>query len=94
MLKRLKKWFRPKQVKFEEDSALTVQLLHMLDITHDDELSCGEVHELLDQYVELKLRGEDVDALMPLMKHHLEMCRECFEEYEALLAALAFEEAL
>ena len=66
----------------------------MLDITHDDELSCGEVHELLDQYVELKLCGEDVDALMPLMKHHLEMCRECFEEYEALLAALAFEEAL
>ncbi len=73
---------------------MTLKLLKMLDMTHEDELSCGEVHALLDEYVELKLRGEDVEALMPLVKYHLDICRDCFEEYEALLAALAFEESL
>ena len=80
--------------KAAEDPGMTLQLLHMLDVTHDDELSCGEVHELIDQYVELKQRGENVDELMPLVKHHLDMCKECFDEYEALLAALEFAEAV
>lgn len=71
---------------------MTMQLLQMLDMTREDELSCDEVHELVDQYIELKESGEDVDQLMPLMKHHLDMCWECFEEYEALVTALNFEE--
>ena len=73
---------------------MTMQLLQMLDITHDDELSCGEVNDLIDQYVELKQRGANVESLMPLVKHHLDLCRECFDEYEALMAVLEFEEAL
>ena len=92
MLKKIKNWFKPQQV--DESAVTTLKLLNMLNMTHEDELSCGEVHELIDEYVDLKSRGEDVEALMPLVKHHLDMCRECFEEYEALLVALEFEEAL
>lgn len=93
MLRKIRNWLTPKK-KIAADEAMTMQLLHILDVTHEDELSCGEVHALIDQYVELKLRGEDVEVLMPLVKHHLDMCRECFEEYEALLAALEFAETL
>ena len=93
MLRKIKSWFKPNKETLAE-TGLTIQLLQMLDVTHEDELSCGEVHELVDQYVELKQRGEDVERLMPLVKHHLDMCRECFEEYEALLAALELAEAL
>jgi len=64
----------------------------MLDATQEDEIACGEVHELLDQNAKMQMRGENVSELMPLVKHHLDMCPECFEEYEALLAALKFEE--
>ncbi len=54
-------------------------------MTHDVEYSCDEVLRLLDQFVEAVLRGEDVAQLMPLILRHLEMCKDCHEEYEALL---------
>lgn len=94
MLKKLKNWFIPNKKKIEAESAQAVQLLRMLEVTREDEISCGDVHELLDQFVEMKMRGEDVSELMPHVKRHLDMCPECFEDYEALLAALVFEEAL
>jgi hypothetical protein len=43
---------------------------------------------LLDQYAEAVERGEDTAQLMPLVKHHLDLCRDCHEEYEALLNIL------
>jgi hypothetical protein len=93
MLRKIKNWFNPKKTS-DKKAEMTMQLLQMLDITHDDELSCGEVNDLIDQYVELKQRGANVESLMPLVKHHLDLCRECFDEYEALMAVLEFEEAL
>jgi len=82
------------QKKKKEDAATTIQFLQMLEMTDENEFSCGDVYELIDQFVELQQRGENVAELMPLVKRHLDMCRDCFEEYEALLAALAFEESL
>ena len=84
----------PKKKKMEENAAMTVNFLEMLEMTEEQELTCDEVHELIDQYVELKQRGENVEEIMPLVKHHLDICRDCFEEYEALLAALEFEATL
>ncbi|HIE24903.1 MAG TPA: hypothetical protein EYP74_02770 [Anaerolineales bacterium] len=71
----------------------TINFLKMLDMTESQEISCMDVYELIDEYVELKRRGEDVSELMPKVKHHLDMCRDCFEEYEALMVALDFEDA-
>jgi predicted transcriptional regulator len=62
----------------------TEMVLHMLEKTQTVELSCDEVFELLDQYTEMVMRGEDVKNLLPLVHYHLEMCSDCTEEFEAL----------
>ena len=56
--------------------------------TQEVEYDCGEVYQLLDQYVEMVNRGEDASELMPLVKHHLDMCKDCHEEYAALMRVL------
>ena len=70
-----------------------VGLVKMVAITEDEELSCDEVLALLDQYAEMASRGEDVSAYMPQVKHHLEVCGECEEEYEALIKMLQVKPA-
>ncbi|MBC8506301.1 MAG: hypothetical protein H8D34_15675 [Chloroflexi bacterium] len=85
-------WIRPKKDLSAESSAMTVQLLQTLAMTKEDEYSCDDAHHLIDQYVEIKTRGEDVEKLMPMVKHHLDMCRDCFEEYEALMDVLELED--
>jgi len=56
----------------------------MVADTDEVEISCDDVFELLDSYVELEARGEDVARLLPLVKKHLERCMDCREEFEAL----------
>lgn len=57
-------------------------------MTEDNEIACNEVYALLDQVAEAAHRGEDVRVLMPLVQKHLDMCPDCREEYEGLLAML------
>ena len=64
------------------------QLVEMAISTSPDEIGCDEFFEQMDRFVELSLDGYDVAALMPLMQDHLERCRDCREEYEALQRAL------
>lgn len=56
--------------------------------TRERELSCDECLEELDRFAELVLAGKDADAAIPLVRDHLDRCRDCREEFEALLAAL------
>jgi hypothetical protein len=63
-------------------------LMRRLEKTQDVEYSCDEAFALIDEYAELILQGEDVGDMMPLVQHHLEMCPDCAEELEALLAIL------
>ena len=64
------------------------KLLNAIEQTQDVEYSCDEVYQLLDQYTEAVERGEDTAQIMPLVKHHLDMCPDCREEFEALLSVL------
>ena len=48
------------------------------------EVTCEECFELLDQYVELELAGEDADARLPGMRNHLNGCPACHEDHESL----------
>ena len=64
------------------------KILEQLEHTQDIELTCDEVLALMDQFAEASLRGEDVARFMPHVQHHLEMCPDCREEYEALLRIL------
>jgi hypothetical protein len=56
--------------------------------THADEIGCDECFELMDRFVEMVLGGEDAAAMMPLVQDHLNRCKGCREEYEALLVAV------
>jgi hypothetical protein len=56
--------------------------------TRPDEIGCGECFEQLDRFIEMKLAGKNVAEAMPLVQDHLDRCRDCREEFEALLIAL------
>ena len=51
----------------------------------EPEVSCEECFELLDQYVDLEVAGEDADARLPGMRAHLQGCPACHEDHESLL---------
>jgi hemerythrin-like domain-containing protein len=63
-------------------------LANALEKTRQREISCDEVYQLLDQVAELADQGADISTLMPLVQHHLDMCHDCREEYQALLNVL------
>jgi hypothetical protein len=90
MMKKIWNWlqglFRKKPREIEARAAL-----EMMVVTHDQELTCDEVHALLDQFAEMHFRGENPAHLFPLVQRHLDMCPDCREEFEALLTALAVE---
>ena len=48
------------------------------------EVTCEHCFELLDQYVDLELAGEDADRRLPGMRAHLEGCPACREDHESL----------
>ena len=64
------------------------RMINMVDSTADIEIACEEAYRLLDEYADMLVRGEDPAALLPQVKHHLEMCMDCREELETLLEAL------
>jgi hypothetical protein len=72
----------------KDRNRMLAKLLEAVEKTHEQELDCEEVFELLDIYAEAMVRGEDTSAMLLQVKHHLEMCRGCFEEYEALMRIL------
>lgn len=55
----------------------------------EPEVSCEECFELLDQYVDLQVAGEDADARLPGMRPHLEGCPACREDHASLKALVA-----
>ena len=64
------------------------KLIQMLEKTQEIEYSCDEVYNILDQYTELVYQSENAQELMPLVEHHIEICPDCREEFEALRDAL------
>jgi hypothetical protein len=48
------------------------------------EVTCEQCFELLDQYVDLEVAGEDADARLPGMCAHFEGCPACREDHESL----------
>jgi hypothetical protein len=53
------------------------------------QVSCDECFELLDEYVELELKGTDADKRLPGMRNHLDGCPACNEEHQSLRALVA-----
>jgi hypothetical protein len=53
------------------------------------EVGCDDCFDLLDEYVELELTGQDADARIPGLRAHLDGCPACREEHEALRELVA-----
>jgi hypothetical protein len=70
------------------EPAALKQMVRVVLSTRPDEIGCDECLDQLDRFVEMKLAGKDVAQAMPLVHDHLERCRDCREEFEALLEAL------
>ncbi len=62
--------------------------LRALEEVRAQDVPCSQVFSKLDEYVEKELNGEDAAQLMPLLREHLDLCQDCCDEYEALLAAV------
>jgi hypothetical protein len=56
--------------------------------TREDEIGCDDCFKEVDRFVEMTLAGKDAAEAMPLVADHLQRCRDCCEEYEALLRVL------
>lgn len=60
--------------------------------TRDEEISCTECFDQVSRFVDLEISGENAAIRMPQIKHHLNQCRACREEYEALRDLRLLEE--
>jgi hypothetical protein len=70
------------------DSRRIKQMVRSILTARSDEIGCDECLEQLDRFVEMELTGKNPAEAMPLVQDHLERCRDCHEEFEALLEAL------
>jgi hypothetical protein len=79
------KHIKSRVMKGKEIASPQVEMmLQMIEKTQTIELSCDDVHKLLDQYTELAIQGDDAAVLLPLVHNHLALCPDCREEFEAL----------
>ena len=71
---------------------LTVnQLSNLIELTvtaKPDSLGCDGCLELMDQFAQAELDGTGVPKILEAVKRHLEQCKCCQDEYEALMIAL------
>ena len=69
-----------------------VKLLHLIDDDATADLSCEATYSLLDEFAELYAADQATAVtLMPFVKHHLEKCGHCQENFNILLEILGDE---
>lgn len=64
------------------------KVLYKVSETRSDEISCDTCFEEVDRFAEMLRSGDSPEKVMPLVKHHLKMCGNCTEEFEALIEAI------
>ena len=64
------------------------KIIRSIAATREDEIGCEDCYAELDQFVELLLDGKDAEEALPLVKHHLDLCGDCHQEYEVLIEAI------
>jgi len=63
-------------------------MLEMLALTKDVEVSCDDCLQQMAEFAETTLAGKSIPEGLKCIDEHLQRCRECREEFEALKAAL------
>jgi hypothetical protein len=72
----------------EEEHSMPMGLDDLLR-AEDGDAGCAAGEGILDQFVELELRGEDPSAAFPGTAIHLRACPGCRTDYEGLREAAA-----
>lgn len=63
-------------------------LVRLITHTREHEIDCSQCLSLVAQFAEAELAGKSIDEGLLAVEHHLTICSECREEYEALRSAL------
>jgi hypothetical protein len=85
LIKRIQNSIKPQE---ELQDEVVIKFLLVLENARANELSCSDMFARLDEFVETEVHGKDADKITPLVREHLDMCPDCCDEYEALLAVL------
>jgi hypothetical protein len=64
------------------------KVIATIGILRPDEIGCDDCYEQVDQFADMLRSGEAPDKILPLVEHHLKVCGNCHEEFDALLVAL------
>ncbi len=67
---------------------MTSRLMQRLMGTNARDPGCEACFEILDQYVDAVLHGQDAASLFPEVTAHLQNCDACREDTEGLIAVL------
>jgi len=63
-------------------------LLQVVGLTNEDEINCEQCLAVVADFAEHELAGKSIPDGLKVVEHHLSICAECCEEYEALQRAL------
>ena len=66
-------------------------LMRTILSAEDEDITCDECYEHIDQYVDMLRAGENAATVLPKVKTHLEQCRCCESELQAFIAILEAE---
>jgi uncharacterized protein with PIN domain len=64
------------------------EMVRLVGLTRDDEINCQQCLLLVAEFAEQELAGKSIPESLKVVEHHLSICAECREEYEALQKAL------
>lgn len=67
---------------------VVLKIINILERARADEITCDDMFQQLDEFVEHKFYGRDIEKIAPLLREHLDICNDCHEEYAALLHVL------
>ena len=85
LFQRIQNSFKPQE---ELQDEVVLKFLHVLENARAEEMSCSDLYIRLDEFVEREVRSKDAEKIAPLIREHLDLCPDCCEEYEALLAVI------
>ena len=65
-----------------------INLLASIATTVSDQLDCDGCFEMIAEFAEAELRGDELSTSLRTVQLHLQQCRCCAYEYETLLEAI------
>ncbi len=60
------------------------RLLSAIYLTNDEEINCSICLDLVPIYIDRAIDSDDMAVEWSSLRRHLELCFDCFEEYEIL----------